>query len=274
LEYIDKKKEMPTNTKVENNLGLQNSNPSLIRVVLAESILSEIALIKMSLINMPHIVITTVRTYEQLLKSIVENQPELVFLGNIDITNYFEICRECKHIRPELPIFLISKQEITNDSFRQAIQSYGITDIICSNNFTKLDELFHEFDANRQLIHESPLQPTITGRMMLEGFAEIITVSNNFFGPLAQGNYWRKAHNQLVDQFPFLQNWASDHFSKITCSQDILDLELTKENIQCLQKWVHFFIQECERIIVDFRDILATSNCSPTTQNLLIKSPS
>ncbi|WP_309729993.1 hypothetical protein [Chamaesiphon sp. OTE_75_metabat_556] len=110
----------------------------------------------------------------------------------------------------------------------------------------------------------------ISCRIMLAAMEEIISVSNNYFGPLAQGNYWRKAHAQIIDEFPFITNWSADHFSKITCQEHILERELTAENIDNLRVWVNLFIKECERIIIDFRAILTNSDLSPLAKDLLI----
>jgi hypothetical protein len=110
----------------------------------------------------------------------------------------------------------------------------------------------------------------ISCRIMLAAIEEIISVSNNYFGPLAQGNYWRKAHAQIIDEFPFITNWSADHFSKITCQEHILERELTAENIDNLRVWVNLFIKECERIIIDFRAILTNSDLSPLAKDLLI----
>ncbi len=47
-------------------------------------------------------------------------------------------------------------------------------------------------------------QPTdnakLSGATLLAAMGEIVTISNNFFGPLAQGNYWRKAHDRSIDR--------------------------------------------------------------------------
>jgi hypothetical protein len=117
-----------------------------------------------------------------------------------------------------------------------------------------------------------PQQPTIGARMMLAGLEEIVEISNNYFGPLAQGNYWRKAHARSVDEFPFIQNWSADHFSKLSCHESILERELTDKDIQSLRIWVQIFIEECERIIVDFGAILHDSALSPLAKDLLITS--
>ncbi len=264
---------MSTNIEIENTTSPKDYSKSIVQIVLAESSLSEIDLIKMSVVDISQVEITTASTYSQLIANIIKEQPQLVLLGDIDVVNYFEICRECHKISSEIPIVLLSKQEIVNDSFQQALQSYGLTDIICSSDSKKLIQFFIKLKTKHLSINEAQTELTATGRVMLVVLEEIVAVSNNYFGPLAQGNYWRKAHIQLVDQFPFLQNWSSDHFSKITCDQKILDLELTATDIQSIQQWIHFFIKECERIIVDFKEILENSNFSPTTRIILTNSP-
>jgi hypothetical protein len=271
---------MSTNFKIENNTYLKDSgsslagfDSSLIRVLLAESILSEVALIRVGVIDMPQVVMTTVHCYEQLLESIASDQPQLVLLGNIDVVNYFAISQECNKIAIGLPIILLSKQEIINDSFREAIKSYGMADIVCSSDFAKISQIILNLDSVQPQIAGSSLPSMITGKIMLANLEEIVIISNNYFGPLAQGNYWRKSHTSLVDKFPLLQKWSADHFGKLTCDTDILDLKLTGQDIQCLQRWVGLFIEECERIIVGYGEILGKSNLSPAAQELLAKSP-
>jgi hypothetical protein len=91
---------------------------------------------------------------------------------------------------------------------------------------------------------------------------EIISVSGKHFGSLALGNYWRKAHMQILDEAPFIKNWSADHFGKISCHESILEQELTDEDIQVIRLWVQKFIEECERAKVNFREILDESNIS------------
>jgi hypothetical protein len=133
------------------------------------------------------------------------------------------------------------------------------------NNFA--EELLPNEPLQVAPIHQ---EKNISCRVMLAAIEEIVSVSNNYFGPLAQGNYWRKSHAQIIDEFPFITNWSADHFSKITCQESILERGLTVEDIHSLQVWVDLFIKECERIIVDFRSILNNSNLSLSAKNLLI----
>lgn len=270
---------MSTNFKTENNTDPKNSglslagfDASLIRVLLAESTLSEIASLRMGMIDMPQVVITTVHCYEQLLQSIAQDQPQLVLLGNIDVVNYFAISQECNKIAVELPIILLSKQEVINDSFRETIKYYGMADIVCYGDFAKISQIIHGLGSSHSRFVETFSASKVTGKIMLTSLEEIVVISNNYFGSLAQGNYWRKSHASLIDQFPLLQKWSADHFGKLTCDPNILDLELTEQDIQCLQHWVRLFIKECERIIVGYCEILGKSNLSSTAQELLAKS--
>jgi hypothetical protein len=124
---------------------------------------------------------------------------------------------------------------------------------------------------DRSIAAKSSEKSKITGQCALAALEEIVTISNNFFGPLAQGNYWRKAHDLTVDQFPFVLNWSADHFSKLSCDDKIVDQELSAVDIESIQIWVQFFIEECERIIVDYQTILHSSDLSRLAKDLLPK---
>jgi hypothetical protein len=265
------------------------NNLPLIRVLLAESDPSEIARIRSHIAEQFQAGIKIGKNYHELLENIDRERPQLVILGRIDKFNYFEICQECHKIQADLPIVLLSKQKIINDSFRELVKSCcGVTDVI-SEDSEKLNQLFQGLEkSTRQQAIDKPLgkptdkpaalyptnkseQPQISGRIMLAALVEISIISNNYFGPLAQGNYWRKAHDRIVDEFPFIQNWSADHFSKLNCDDSILDQELTDDDIQSLRIWTRLFIEECERIIVDFRTILRNSDISPPAKDLLTK---
>jgi hypothetical protein len=114
-------------------------------------------------------------------------------------------------------------------------------------------------------------QPQIATQTILTALEEIVATSNNFFGPLAQGNYWRKAHDRLAATAPFLQNWSADHFGKISCDASISDRELTAAEIDVLRSWVHLFVEDCERVIIDYRLVLSNSNLSAPAKDLLPK---
>jgi hypothetical protein len=253
-----------------------------LQILLAESDPSEIARIRSNIEREFQDGIKIASNYDELLVKIVEGQPQLLILGRIDKSNYFDICHECHKISESLQIVLISRQKVIDDSFRQLAKAWGVTDIITNDPFI-LNRLFQTlvkltYQQPRDLLSpapilqqpssERPVKPTFAGAMMLAGLREISTTSNNYFGTLAQGNYWRKSHTRLVDEFPFLLNWSADHFGKLGCNETILDRELTEEDIQSLRLWVRFFIEECERIIIDFGGILNNSDLSPAAKYL------
>jgi hypothetical protein len=227
--------------------------------------------------------IKVVKSYEEILQSITQEKPRSLILGRIDKFNYFDTCKGCHEIWADLPIYLLSRQDIINESFLKLAKTRGLTDIIDLDPI-KLNQLFQISDkslnlqSTEQLIvsKDPPVENQsvtgIAGKLMLECLGEIVIISNNYFGPLAQGNYWRKAHANTIDKFPSLLNWSADHFSKISCDDSILESELTTEDIQGLRIWVQFFVKECERIIIDFNTILIDSDLSPLAKDLLTKS--
>jgi hypothetical protein len=292
---------MPTTIEITN---MTDTDLPLIKILLAESEPLEVERIEANIDLAFHSGMKIVKTYDQLVGSVAIERPQLVLLGKIDRSSYSEIAKACHQIQPHLPIVLLSSQGIIIDSFRQLVKTCGLTDVITrdSNDLNQLLQKVAQTvslqaatkplgkptaQPNRQHLVSEPLgkpttiptlspplpsasaQQTIAGRTMLAALEEIVNVSNNYFGPLAQGNYWRKAHARIVDEFPFVAHWSADHFSKIDCSDNILEQELTAEDIQSLRVWVGVFIEECERIIIDYRSILKSSNLSSPAQKLL-----
>lgn len=261
-------------TNVETNNPI---DPDLlpIQILLAESDLVEIARIRSNINREFQDGIQIVNNYDNLLARIATKKAQILILGRIDRPNYFEICQECHKIQENLPIVLISRQKIIDDCFRQLARGWGAIDSI-TNDPIELNRLFQKLD--RSIVHELTNEPKpepapiLTGQTVLIGLGEIATIGNNYFGPLAQGNYWRKAHARIVDRFPFISNWSADHFGKLSCNESILGVELTTEEIQSLRIWVQFFIEECERIIIGFGEILNNSDISPLAKDLLTKS--
>jgi hypothetical protein len=259
-------KKMSANT--EKSIKIQDLLPN--RILLAESDPMEMARIRLNIDLEFRNRIKVVKNYNELLLNLVKETPQLLILGKIDQLNYFQICQECHKIHNDLPIVLLSRQEIINDSFYQVVKGYGVTDII-SNDFVKLNQLLQALDLRVEPINTLPPEPVISGKILLTGLEEIVTASNNYFGTLAQGNYWRKAHARVVIEFPFIQLWSADHFSKLNCDASILDRELTPQELKALRAWVQSFIGECERIIVDYETLLNNLDLSPIAKNLLNK---
>jgi DNA-binding NarL/FixJ family response regulator len=263
-------------TNIEKSIKVQGLLPN--RILLAESDPLEMARIRLNIDLEFRNRIKVVKNYNELLLNMVKESPQLLILGRIDQLNYFQVCQECHKIHKDLPIVLLSRQEVINDSFYQVVKGYGVTDII-SNDFVKLNQLLQALNLHEQSITGGtsgaidilPPEPVATGKMLLAGLEEIIAASNNYFGALAQGNYWRKAHAQAANEFPSIQLWSADHFGKLNCDASILEKSLTEEELQALRIWVQFFIGECERIIVDYGTLLNNLTLSPAAKNLLNK---
>lgn len=257
-----------------------------IEILLAESDSAEIDRLKLSIDREFQSGIKIVKSYDNLLKQIALEQPQVVILGKIDKSNYLDICKECYEILPNLPIVLLSTQVTISDSFRKLVKTCGLTDVI-SKDSQELNVLLHKLAIDIRKQASTPRSVTATarfpqqqigvttpdsaiaGEIVLNALIEIVTISNNYFGPLAQGNYWRKAHARIVAEFPFMQYWSADHFSKLDCDESIRQQTLTDKDLQSLRVWVQLFVEECERIIVDFRFILNDAKLSPLAKDLL-----
>lgn len=244
-----------------------------IQVVLAESNPFEVTRIRLNIDQEFQSGIKVAKSYNELIAMIIVQRPQLVLLGRIDRFNYFDICRDCHEIREKLPIFLISREDSISESFLKLAKTRGLTDIVESDS-TKINLLFKAIGKPVYLpqISGELLEIPIVGQTMLGWLEQIVAISSKYFGPLAQGNYWRKSRAHVIDQFPFISNWSVDHFSKISCNEVILTQALTDDDIQGLCLWVKLFMAECERIITDFRSILNNSDLSLLAKDLLTKS--
>jgi CheY-like chemotaxis protein len=286
-----------------------------IQIILAASDPVEIDRIRSSMGREFPFELRIVENYLDLLASITQSSPQLVILGKIDNSNYLNICQSCHKIQANLPIILLSSQEIISDSFRQLVKNCGLTDVI-TKDLIALNQLLQKlvnihqpptntsFELMIDLLTEQsfseidqfpaiptadnfsavPLidrgaspaehrssEPEMTGQMMLTGLQEIVAISSNYFGTLAQGNYWRKAHGRIAAEFPLILNWSADHFGNISCDESSLERQLTAEDLQALRIWVKNFIGECERIIIDFGIILNNADLSASAKDLLTK---
>lgn len=247
--------------KVDQNI--ETTESSVIRILLAESDQIKIEQVVFFLEQKFHPSIHFCKKYSDLLPMLKEELPELLLLGMFDSLNSLVICRKCHETWEQLPIIILSKQASINENDRRSAISMGATDVV-PNDLLHLDQLL--FGFHRQLMATTN---TVTAQTILTATREITEVGNNFLGPLAQGNYWRKTHSAIVDEFPVLQSWSVSHFGIVSCNDGILQSQLTGKDLQGLRKWVHLYISECERIIVDFRDILRNSNLSPVATQLL-----
>jgi hypothetical protein len=223
-------------------------------VLLVESSPAEIAKVRSNIDNEFQSLIKTISNYRELLEVIDREPPQLVILGRFDKFNYFEIGEELHKIQARLQIVMLCHQEVITNSFCQALKKNNIT-AISAKEYHRLNQILNTVDRPIDL-------PSFTGEMVLAIFQEIVVISNNHFGKLAQGNYWRKSRDLVIDKYPSVRYFSADHFGKIGCDRELLERELTDPEIQGLRLWVQKFIEECERSKSNFGDILDDSNIS------------
>jgi CheY-like chemotaxis protein len=248
--------------------NISRPKPSSLRILLADSDAVKIEQVVSFIEPRFKLSIQVCKQYIDLFPMLRQELPDLLLLGMFDTLNVFEVCQKCRAISSHLPIVLLSRQNSSNESFqyfqRIAIEK-GAKDVI-SFDLLHLDRFLVAYTHQK---NSTSSAPKVTVEMMLAATIEITGIGNNFFGQLAQGNYWRKAHASVANEFTTLHNWSADHFGKISVKDEIRQDQVSTEDLQALRKWVYFYIQECERIIVDYRDILRTSNLSPLALQLL-----
>jgi hypothetical protein len=244
------------------NLDIILPNDGPLRIVMADSDMDKVAAVSSYVGGKVPSTIRECTKYPELLPLLKEELPDLLFLGFFDALNFLSICRMCRKNHEDLPIILLSRQAVIDEEMRRAVLNQGATDIV-STDPRELDRILQPFMLS------AAISVVGTGQTILTAINEINGVSGNFFGPLAQGNYWRKSHAHLLDEYPTLKKWSADHFGVMSCDQAVLQSQLTKQDLQGLRKWVHLYVCECQRIIIDFGNILQNSNLSPTAIQLL-----
>jgi hypothetical protein len=104
---------------------------------------------------------------------------------------------------------------------------------------------------------------TLTYKQTLAALNQISESSLIYFGGLVLGNYWKKAHANVVQAHPWLQAWTVNHNGVISYSgESTPEASLTDEQFQSLKLWVKSFIKECDRIIGDYAELLQQSEPS------------
>jgi CheY-like chemotaxis protein len=260
------------------DLTINHPEPSSIRILLADSDSTKIGQVIAHVEKQFQPIVRVCQSYNDLLPMLRAECPEVLLLGMFDTLSSFAVCRKCHQLWEHLPIVMLTRQTASDDyfhQFRRTAIGMGATDIV-SNDLLHLNRLLQGLPPQLSTTVTNPagIDTVITMQAMSIALKEITEIGNNYFGPLAQGNYWRKAHARISDRFPVLQNWSADHFGIIACNETILQTQFTTEDLQGLQSWVGGYLSECERIIVDFGGILKNSHLSPAALLLLPDSAS
>jgi hypothetical protein len=257
---------MTSNPDISNS---DNSNSTVIKVLLADSdsirvkkVISYIE--RKSKYSSIHVC----DNYLDLLTMLDREMPDLFLLGTFVAYNCFDVTQECRNFHKDLKIFLLSSQSFIDRNFARFAVDKGLAGII-SSSLIELDVLIESLQQPQLLAAVVDATTTFTAQTMLMSIQEISQVGNNYFGTLAQGNYWRKSHALAQQEFPRLQNWSANHFGAIDYDEAIGQSQLTNEDIHSIQRWIDLYITECERTVEDFRFILKNSNISQLTIQLL-----
>ncbi len=254
--------------------NIERASPSSIRILVADADAAKIDRVKSCLERNLQTSIQVCKHYFDLVPTIESQLPDLLLLGILDRFNSLDTCQECHQIWEHLPIVLLSRQNSVDDyfqQFRRLALTRGATEVV-TNDLLQLEPLIRGLSLPR-LSSIDPFADRPSGEVavetMLMAIQEISEIGSNYFGPLAQGNYWRKSHDRLLADFPTLQNWSADHFGAIDCIETMRRSQCTVEDVRGLQHWVSAYISECERIIGDFSEILKNSKLSRSTREFL-----
>jgi CheY-like chemotaxis protein len=266
------------NPKIDDR-NLERTSLSSIRILVADADVAKIEQVtlfidrQVSIDLQNQISVLVCNHYFDLAPMLAAEQPDLLLLGILDRFNSLDTCEECHQKWQQLPIIILSRQNSIDDyfqHFRRLALTKGATEVI-NHELLQLDRLILGL-LQQQLLSSDPLAQPLSKysvATMLVAMLEISEIGSNYFGPLAQGNYWRKSHALLLTKFPTLQNWTADHFGKIGCDESIAQSQCTIADVRGLQQWVIAYIHECERIIVDFGEILRKSELLSQTRDLL-----
>jgi hypothetical protein len=220
--------------------------------------------------------------YQQLVQTITRQSSDLILLGKLEDLNWLEVCRRCLKQWQNLPIILLVDQIEVSDFFRDWALERGVHDVVSIHPHNV--HLFQKALIRNAL--KSSIQTSIKSQSLdFNTVADIDTLtwdatlvalnrltkySSSYLGPLAIANYWRKSHASLVILHPSLEYWKIDYQGQISCpfiSEQIAPL--TPEQLQDVQTWVRAFLKECERVIVDFSQLLKSKALSADVAKLI-----
>jgi len=208
-----------------------------------------------------------------LMQMLTIETPDLLVLGTIKREDKFTVCATCHQRWEKLPIIMLSMQLVIDESLQQQAFNKGAIEILSSHplcltqTFEKIEKL--RFGLSKGNINNTEAI-TLTNGNILMAMREISEFSNVYLGPLARGNYWRKSHAQLIGQYPELQFWSCDNFGVINFLATNSESELSQKHLEGLQQWIICFINECQRVILDFREMLQNAELSAETKKLLL----
>lgn len=221
--------------------------------------------------------------YQQLVQIVTQQSSDLLLLGTLEDMNWLEVCRRCFKQWQNLPIILLVDQPEVSDFFRQWASDRGVHDVVSVHpqnvhlfrkalirNVLKFTiETSIEQNQTNNVAIKSDID-RLTWESALVALNRLTKYSSSYLGLMAIGNYWKKSHASLVVLHPSLEYWQVDYQGQITCPFISEQIEpLTPEQLRDLQTWVRAFLKECERVIVDFSQILQAKSLSADVSKLI-----
>jgi hypothetical protein len=268
-ELVDK----PYQKKQLIHLALAESKPTVSQVILQE--------IKKDNRWVPDIC----SNYQQLVQTVTQQSSDLILLGKLEDLNWLEVCRRCLKQWQNLPIILLVDQLEVSDFFRKWVTDRGVHDVISVHpqnvhqfqkalirNILKITIADSSSQNNQNIDEEanSNKSDTLTWEATLVALNRLTKYSSSYLGPLAIANYWKKSHASLVSLHPSLEYWKVDYQGQISCPFISEQIEpLNPVQLQDVQTWVRAFLKECERVIVDFSQILQAKSLSADVSKLV-----
>lgn len=231
-------------------------------------------------------ILSRVSTSDQLMALLARQPIHLLLLGELEGENCFAVFRDFRKRWPMLPVILISHQPVSN-VFREWVIQRGINDVFYSHpsHFLALSRAIVR-NINQGAIggtmpvQDLPISTTdlfpveevtiaLNGEMLKTALEELNQFSSHYFGTLALGNYWRKAYQKAIVDCTELEHWSVDYQGNFTVVSQSLYHPIAPKQLKGIKVWIQFFIRECERIIVDFADLLAKESFSPILKQIL-----
>ena len=269
-ELVDK----PYQKKQLIHLALAESKPTVSQVILQE--------IKKDNRWVPDLC----SNYQQLVQTVTQQSSDLILLGTLEDLNWLEVCRRCLKQWQDLPIILLVDQLEVSDFFRKWAIDRGVRDIISVHpqnvhqfqqalirNVLQIaieDSSQNNRNSNGEANAATDKSDTLTWEATLVALNRLTKYSSSYLGPLAIANYWKKSHASLVSLHPSLEYWKVDYQGQISCPFISEQIEpLNPVQLQDIQTWVRAFLKECERVIVDFSQILQAKSLSADVSKLI-----
>lgn len=259
----------------------QHSKKMLIHLALAESKPSVSQVILQEIRKDNRWVPDLCSNYQQLVQTVTRQSSDLILLGKLEDLNWLEVCRRCLKQWQNLPIILMVEQAEVSDFFREWAIERGVHDVVSihpqnvhllQKNLMRnaLKRIAQSSHRGLRPVPANQQDETLTWEATLVALNRLTKYSSSYLGPLAIGNYWKQSHASLVTLHPSLEYWKVDYQGQISCpfiSEQIAPL--TPEQLQDVQTWVRAFLKECERVIIDFSQILQSKALSADVAKLI-----